>query len=155
LLAFDPLADDRERYARVMDRAARAGPIADSRVFAWVMDPMSRPQRYEIAWLASIDEWGHMTRLEELARGELDSVAVCTSSSCANVAAAAVAGRERWCILAHNHPRGFAHPSDADRVLTHSVGEALERRGVRLLDHVILGHDEHYSFTEKRLWQSR
>lgn len=42
-------------------------------------------------------------------------------------------------ILAHNHPSGFADPSESDRRMTQRLREAGELLMVPLLDHVILG----------------
>ena len=154
-VSFDPNAEDRARYAAVMRRAADAGPIANSGTFAWVMKPIASPQRIEIAWLAHLDDGGHMRRVTELERGGVDSVAVCYSATCADVATTALDGGERYVILCHNHPAGWAWPSDADADLFRRVGAAMQRRGLQLLDSVILGHDQHYSFTERQLWESR
>jgi DNA repair protein RadC len=56
-------------------------------------------------------------------------------------------------VLAHNHPNGHAWPSDDDANLTRSMGRAAHRQGVALLDHVVLGRDQYYSFKEGQLWQ--
>jgi DNA repair protein RadC len=42
-------------------------------------------------------------------------------------------------ILAHNHPSGLAEPSQADRLLTTRLIEALGLIAVRVLDHIIVG----------------
>jgi DNA repair protein RadC len=42
-------------------------------------------------------------------------------------------------ILAHNHPSGVPEPSDADRLITRRIRDALELVDVRLLDHVVVG----------------
>ena len=157
--AFDPFRDDAARYEQVSARGAAAGPIANSNVFAWVMQPIARGQSREIAWLMQLGDGGRFVRLTELRRGEPDSVIVCASRSCADVAAAALEGPGRWCILSHDHPTprwlgGGAWPSVADAELTTAVGRALGRHHRVLLDHVILGDDQHYSFTERQLWQT-
>jgi DNA repair protein RadC len=160
--AFDPRSADDARYAAVMQRSGQAGAIANAAAFAWVMEPIARPQRIEIAWLGHLDDYGRMMRVTELERGDHDSVEVCQTPRCSDVALTALDGRERYVILAHNHPRGWAQPSDADRALTALVREAMGRRGLRLLDHVILGHDQFFSFNpggawrgEGQLWQTR
>ena len=42
-------------------------------------------------------------------------------------------------ILAHNHPSGVAEPSEADRLITRRIGDALNLVDVRLLDHFVIG----------------
>jgi len=54
-------------------------------------------------------------------------------------------------ILAHNHPSGVAEPSTADRRITQRLQEALGLLEVRVLDHLIVGAGEPYSFTENGL----
>ena len=52
-------------------------------------------------------------------------------------------------IIAHNHPSGRVEPSEADRVVTKTIKEAGDILGIKLLDHVIVGEDAYYSFTDK------
>lgn len=44
-------------------------------------------------------------------------------------------------ILAHNHPSGSTHPSDADKAVTDQLIEVGKIMGVRLLDHIIICKD--------------
>ena len=41
--------------------------------------------------------------------------------------------------LAHNHPSGVAEPSDADRLITRRIRDALDLVDIRLLDHFVVG----------------
>lgn len=56
-------------------------------------------------------------------------------------------------ILAHNHPSGLLNPSDADRMLTRQLSEALCLVGVKVIDHLIVGAGsvECYSFSNHGL----
>jgi len=51
-------------------------------------------------------------------------------------------------ILLHNHPSGDPTPSREDIELTHRLKEGAELLGLRLLDHVIIGEDRHYSLAD-------
>ena len=51
-------------------------------------------------------------------------------------------------ILSHNHPSGNPEPSQADRVLTKQLKEALGLVEVRMLDHIIVGGHATTSFAE-------
>lgn len=53
-------------------------------------------------------------------------------------------------ILVHNHPTGDVNPSRADETITRRIADAGELMGIELLDHVIIGHDKHYSFRDER-----
>ena len=54
-------------------------------------------------------------------------------------------------IVAHNHPSGKATPSAADKYLTKIITEAVALLDVRLLDHMIVGGGEVFSFAENGL----
>lgn len=54
-------------------------------------------------------------------------------------------------ILAHNHPSGIAEPSDADKLLTKALKNALAMVDVRVLDHLIVGRQKVCSFAEREL----
>ncbi len=54
-------------------------------------------------------------------------------------------------ILAHNHPGIALDPSEADKAITARLKEALEAIDVNVLDHMIIGGDEYYSFAENGL----
>jgi DNA repair protein RadC len=54
-------------------------------------------------------------------------------------------------IAAHNHPSGAVLPSEADRILTRDIIAACRVIGIKVLDHVIVAEDEHYSFADTGL----
>lgn len=60
----------------------------------------------------------------------------------------AVAAAAHSIALAHNHPSGDPTPSDGDRRVTRRVREAAEIMGIHLLDHVVIGDGQHFSFRE-------
>jgi DNA repair protein RadC len=51
-------------------------------------------------------------------------------------------------IIAHNHPSGICVPSEADKSITGKLKQALSTIDIRILDHIIVGHMETYSFAE-------
>ena len=51
-------------------------------------------------------------------------------------------------IVAHNHPSGELKPSGEDIEVTLQLKSAGEMLGIRLLDHIIFNHKEHYSLLE-------
>lgn len=52
-------------------------------------------------------------------------------------------------VLAHNHPRGLAIPSNDDVITTHYIKKSLESIGVELLDHVIVAGKEYCCLSER------
>ena len=51
-------------------------------------------------------------------------------------------------ILCHNHPSGNLNPSANDKKVTTRLSEACDLFNVRLLDHIILTKDSHYSMAD-------
>lgn len=56
-------------------------------------------------------------------------------------------------IGVHNHPSGNPEPSPEDHALTTRLSEAGELLGIPFLDHIIIGLDQHFSFTDQGLLQ--
>jgi len=54
-------------------------------------------------------------------------------------------------VLMHNHPSGEPEPSNADLVITRRLFEAAAILGIRVIDHVIIGHQRHCSLCEMGL----
>ena len=54
-------------------------------------------------------------------------------------------------VFSHNHPSGSLSPSSSDRAVTKKLKIALDSIDVELLDHVILGGDEFFSFADHRM----
>ncbi|MDB6375017.1 RadC family protein [Photorhabdus bodei] len=54
----------------------------------------------------------------------------------------------RAIIVAHNHPSGNAEPSNSDHVLTNKLFNLLKIMDVDFVDHIIIGHNEYFSFFE-------
>lgn len=51
-------------------------------------------------------------------------------------------------ILAHNHPSGDVSPSQPDKEMTRSVVWACSLLEIKVLDHIIIGHEKYYSFAD-------
>lgn len=54
-------------------------------------------------------------------------------------------------IVVHNHPSGDATPSQGDIRMTKELREALEKIGIALHDHLVIGRHGHESFRAKGL----
>ena len=52
-------------------------------------------------------------------------------------------------ILCHNHPSGNIKPSDADIKLTRKLRNAGEMLDLQVIDHIILGEENYYSFADE------
>lgn len=52
-------------------------------------------------------------------------------------------------ILAHNHPSGNLNPSESDFLLTQKIKNGLQLIDVQISDHLVIGENEYYSFSDK------
>ena len=57
----------------------------------------------------------------------------------------------RSLIVAHNHPSGIATPSQQDINITKTLVGALELVDIKLLDHMVIGHNDIISLKEQGL----
>lgn len=123
-------------------------------------DALSSPEltrQYLVNWLKSrpyevfvglfLDNQHRVIRSQELFRGTIDGASVYPRE----VVKQALAENAAAMIFAHNHPSGIAEPSDADRLLTQRLKQALGLVDIRLLDHFIVGDGLPYSFAERGL----
>lgn len=92
-----------------------------------------------------LDNKHRILAFEELFRGTIDSAAVYPREvvrQCLAHNAAAV-------IFAHNHPSGVAEPSEADRMITRRLVDALGLVDIRVLDHLVIGDCGWVSLAER------
>ncbi|MGP9826116.1 JAB domain-containing protein [Ectopseudomonas khazarica] len=94
--------------------------------------------------IAKLDAKHRLIQYVEMFRGTIDSASVYPREvvkEALRLNAAAV-------IFAHNHPSGNPEPSQADKVLTQRLKEALALVDVRSLDHIIVAGQRTVSFAE-------
>jgi len=94
-----------------------------------------------------LDSQHRLLRCDDLFFGTLDGAAVYPRE----VATRALRYRAAAVILAHNHPSGVCTPSSADRRITVRLRDALALIDVRVLDHIVVGRGDCYSFAENGL----
>jgi DNA repair protein RadC len=107
-------------------------------------------RRHELLHAQCIQGCAGITRLidtiafRELSRGTLDSASIYPRE----VVKLALPCNAAAVILVHNHPSGDPEPSQADRVLTGTLKDALGLVGIRTLDHVVVGSEGCMSLAE-------
>lgn len=103
-----------------------------------------RDYPYEVFAALFLDTRHRVIRYEELFRGTVDGASVYpreVARKALHLNAAAV-------IFAHNHPSGIADPSASDRAITDRLRQALALFDIRVLDHIVIGDGETFSFAE-------
>jgi DNA repair protein RadC len=102
---------------------------------------------YEVFCCLWLDNRHRVIAFEELFRGTIDGAAVHPRE----VVKHALARNAAAVIVAHNHPSGFAEPSQADEFITRRLKEALALVDIRLIDHLVVGDGGCESFAERGL----
>ncbi len=100
---------------------------------------------HEVFACLFLDNRHRVIAFEELFQGTIDGASVYPREvlrRCLHHNAAAV-------IFAHNHPSGVAEPSRADAHITRRLREALSLVDIRVLDHIVIGHDQCVSLAER------
>ncbi|MGN6223822.1 RadC family protein [Pseudoxanthomonas sp.] len=119
------LAADLERGEQLTD-PAMAGRYFSQRL---------RAHDHEVFAALFLDARHRALAFEELFRGTLDSAEVHPRE----VVRRALAHNAAAVIIGHNHPSGNSDPSDADRLITLRLRDALSLMDIRLLDHFVVG----------------
>jgi DNA repair protein RadC len=52
-------------------------------------------------------------------------------------------------VLVHNHPSGKTEPSREDYEITQKIKTACQTVSIRILDHIIIGENQYFSFSER------
>ena len=97
----------------------------------------------ETVMLASLDNKNRIISCTIVAEGENDKANV----SKRKVMEEAMRVGATRVILAHNHPRGFAMPSNEDIFLTEEIYSLLKSVGIDLVDHLIFAEDDFVSLS--------
>lgn len=102
---------------------------------------------YESFRVLFLDNQHGLIAHQEMFRGTIDGASVHPRE----VVKAALQFNAAALILSHNHPSGVATPSQADRRITERLKSAMLLVDVRILDHIVVGGTETYSFAEHGL----
>jgi DNA repair protein RadC len=95
----------------------------------------------------------HLNSKNQLIREVLVSIGSLSTSVVhpREVFAPAVRDSTAALIFIHNHPSGDPSPSPEDRDCTQRLVHAGKILGIRVLDHIVFGHDDYYSFADAGL----
>lgn len=108
------------------------------------LGPSARLLRHEVFWVLLLDPKHGLLHTRKVAQGDVGEGTVHPRQ----VFVPAMREFAHSVILVHNHPSGDPRPSLADRLLTRRLVQAGRVVGVPVLDHVIVGFDDYFSFSE-------
>jgi len=123
--------------------SALSGPDATRRFLLAQL----RDRPYEVFCCLFLDNRHKLLAFEETFRGTIDGANVHPRE----VVRQTLLHNAASVIVAHNHPSGIVDPSQADEGVTRRLRQALGLIDVRLLDHLIVGDGQCFSFSEHGL----
>lgn len=116
-------------------------------VFDYLYQSMPKEKK-EVFKVLFLDGKNKLIEVEDLFEGSLTSSAVypreIMKTAIIKYAAAAL-------IFVHNHPSGDPHPSGSDKEITKELVSAGEVMEIKVLDHIIIGGNEYFSFADEGL----
>ena len=127
---------------RVRNNARQFKTSEDTK--SWLMLELSSLER-EVFMVLYLDNQHRLIEKEVIALGGINSTEVHPRE----ILKASLRHNAAAVILAHNHPSGWAEPSQADRNITDKLKDALSQLDVRVLDHLVVGGVEVVSFAER------
>lgn len=138
-------ADILQMAQRLASKRLRKGQALHqpNEVFSY-LQILLQDYEHEVFALVLLDCKHRVIRFQELFRGTLDAASVYPRE----VVKLALTHNAAAVILVHNHPSGDPEPSQADRVLTSKLKQALELVSIRTLDHIIVGSEGCVSLAE-------
>ena len=112
-----------------------------------MMYPILRDLDSEECWVIYLNNVNACIGKERLSTGGPDSTVLDSRVVLRKVFEKKASG----IILVHNHPSGNAYPSPADIARTKAITGALKACEISMVDHVIIGSRNYYSFSDERL----
>ncbi len=126
-------------------RSGNQKKMNTSRAFVDYFAPFLKNLRKEVVKVALLNNKLHIIKDFVVSEGSVDSSIVHPRE----VMIPAIKESAAKIVLIHKHPSGDPTPSQADIEITHRVFKAGEIIGIKLLDHIIIGGTEFYSFADE------
>lgn len=100
---------------------------------------------HEEFWILFLNRANQITKEENLSKGGVAGTVVDLRIVCRM----AVENSASAIVMAHNHPSGQIVPSEQDKGITKRLKEALKLFEITLLDHLIVGDQKYFSFSDE------
>ena len=103
-------------------------------------------QSEEVLYVVCVDTKLKIIGIHEVSRGTIDASLVNQRELFKRV----LLNNAAKIFVVHNHPSGVSTPSNADFIVTEKIDRASKLLDIVLLDHIIIGDGEYYSFKEQK-----
>ena len=101
----------------------------------------------ECFYVISLDSRRKILHTSKISEGTINDAAV----SPRLVVETALRYKATGIVLCHNHPNGNVKPSYEDIFLTNQLKMMLEPLGIQVVDHIIIGENQYFSFFENSM----
>lgn len=132
---------------RQIEKAIERPMITGSASVAEVFQPMLADLTHEEFWILLLNRNHRILSSERVSQGGVSGTVVDAKL----IFKAALDRLASSIVLCHNHPSGNIEPSPQDISISKKCKAAGEVLGVEVLDHIIIGGDSYYSFSDNLL----
>ena len=144
---FLTLINDVGRYYQV-NRAARPTILTTVEQCGNYLVPRFYNRRNETVFLLCLDAKCKVLCCKEVGEGSVNSAAV----PIRRLVEMALGANATSVVIAHNHPSGFALPSDEDVCTTRRLALALAAVEIQLVDHIVVAEDDYVSMLQSGVY---
>jgi DNA repair protein RadC len=118
--------------------------ISCSKDVADIFQPLLSDLQHEEFWILFLNRSNKVISRMKLSQGGISG----TVTDVRMVMKKAIESLASGIIVCHNHPSGNLNPSESDTKITQKIKEAGGILDIQLLDHIIIGENKYYSFTD-------
>ncbi len=133
---------------RRIEKTVELVKITSSKMVFDIMQPVIGELPHEEFWVLFLNNSNKVISKSKLSTGGITS----TTVDVRLVFKMALQNSATALILCHNHPSGKLNPSEADKEITKKVKLAGDNLDVKVLDHLIIGETNYYSFVDEGIF---
>ena len=133
----------RRRFSEALEKPSiKNSQIAYECFYAHLSD-----LNHEQFWIMLLNNANKVIKLEKIGVGGMTG----TTADPKKIFKCALENNAASVMLCHNHPSGNVIPSNADKQITNNLIKAGAFLEIKILDHIIIGNDNYFSFADEGL----
>ena len=133
----------RRRFSEALEKPCiRNSKLAYECFYAYLSD-----LNHEQFWIMLLNNANKVIKLEKIGVGGMTG----TTADPKKIFKSALENNAASIMLCHNHPSGNIIPSNADKQITNNLKKAGQFLEIKILDHIIIGNDNYFSFADEGL----
>lgn len=133
----------RRRFSEALEKPCiRNSQLAYECFYAHLSD-----LNHEQFWIMLLNNANKVIKLEMIGVGGMAG----TTADPKKIFKSALENNAASVMLCHNHPSGNVIPSNADKQITNNIVKAGQFLEIKILDHIIIGNDNYFSFADEGL----